>query len=439
MKILMDSLGCDKNLVDAEEMLAALRSAGHTLTDDPEEADVILVNTCCFIEDAKKESIDAIFSALEPAKSGKRRTVIATGCMAQRYAKELKEEIPELGGIYGLKGNESITELIASLGKEEPEPVPDPDSRILHAPERVLTGFGSTYLRIADGCDKHCTYCAIPGIRGSYRSVPEEELLMRARQFAEQGIRELNLVAQETTLYGTDLYGEKRLPQLLKKLCAIDGITWIRLLYCYPEEITPELIEVMASEEKICHYIDMPVQHCSDRILKAMGRKTTGAAIRETIDALKSAMPDIALRTTLIAGFPGETEEEHQELLSFVREGHFARLGAFRYSKEEGTAAARMKGQIPARVKRVRCDALMAAQRDVCAAFAKDLTGRTLTVFTEGYLPEEAVYVGRTYADAPEIDGSVFFTADREILTGGFASVRITGSGDYDLYGEENG
>ncbi len=438
MKILMQSLGCDKNLVDAEEMMAFLQRDGHTFTEDPAEAELIIVNTCCFIEDAKKESIDALFTAAREKENGSVRAVIATGCMAERYAAELRSEMPEIDAVTGIGTPERIVRTVRMLSERESIPEPPSGDGKIHAYERVLTGGGYTAsLRIADGCDKFCTYCVIPRIRGRYRSIPMEELIASARDLAARGVRELNIIAQETTLYGTDLYGRKMLPELLSGLCRIDGISWVRLLYCYPEEIEPELIETMRREPKILHYIDMPVQHCSDEILRKMNRKTTGAHIAQTVRALREAMPDIAIRTTLLTGFPGETEEQHEELLSFIRENRFMRLGVFAYSREEGTPAYGMKGQISASVKKRRRKELMLAQQEISEAWNTAAIGKTFTVITDGRLPEEGVYIGRTYADAPEVDGAVFFRSDRDLLSGTFVQVRIEDASAYDLYGEE--
>ncbi len=440
MKILTDLHGCDKNLVDAEEMLPRLLLAGHTLTDDPDEADVILVHTCCFIRPAKEESIGAILSACDKKKEGRVKAVIVTGCMAKRYESEIRSSIPEADAVVPLADAEAVVRYLDALENGGKEEVPAEESGVPKAlpriPQRVITTGGLyEYLRIADGCDKHCTYCVIPKIRGPYRSVPMEKLLDQAEELASQGVKELILVAQETTRYGVDLYGEKKLHVLLKALCRIEGFAWIRILYCYPEEIYPELIETMAAEPKICHYLDLPVQHCDDQILRKMARRTTGNEIRAIVSALRERIPDIALRTTLIAGFPGETEEQHRSLVSFVREMRFARLGAFAYSKEEDTAAARMPGQVHYRTKERRQRELMEAQTEACRAFAQQKIGTLTEVLVEGRLPEEDVYVGRTYADAPEIDGYIFVTSQRELMTGDLVRVRVTGASDYDLEG----
>ena len=434
----MNTLGCDKNLVDAEEMMSILYENGHEFTDDPTQAEIIIVNTCCFIEDAKKESIDAIIEAGEYKSGGCLKSVIATGCMAQRYAKEIEEKLPEVDAIVGIGGREALINAINSASDKNVFVKTDNDMKSIHAGERILSGgTHSAHLRIADGCDKYCTYCIIPHIRGRFRSIPEDELIASAKSLCEKGVRELILVAQETTLYGTDIYGEKRLPKLLKKLCEIDDLRWIRIMYAYPEEIDEELIDTIASENKICNYIDMPIQHINDDVLKAMNRKTTGADIRRKIDLIKKKIPDIALRTTLLTGFPGETDEMFEELKAFVAEEHFARLGVFPYSKEEGTLAAKMKNQVPKRTREKRAKELMLIQRSSNRSFGKSKINTDLDVMIEGYIPEDNIYVGRTYADAPEIDGLVFVDSKRELMSGDFIKAHINNSSEYDLWGSE--
>ena len=343
MKILFVSLGCDKNLVDSETMLGILGGRGYTFTDDETEADVIVVNTCCFINDAKEESINTILQMAEYRKTGPCKALIVAGCLAQRYKEEITQEIEEVDAVLGTASYENIAEAIEkALGGQHPM-IMDPLDVPVHTGKRMLTTGGHyAYLKIAEGCDKHCTYCIIPKVRGAYRSVPMEELIDQARELAEQGVKELILVAQETTLYGVDLYGRKRLHELLRELCRIDGIHWIRIQYCYPEEIYEELIQVMKEEEKICHYLDLPIQHASDDILRRMGRRTTKAQLLAVVDHLREEIPDICLRTTLIAGFPGETQEEHEELMEFIDTCEFDRLGVFTYSPEEDTPAAVM-------------------------------------------------------------------------------------------------
>ena len=443
MKILFVSLGCDKNLVDSEEMLGSLREKGYSFTDDENEADAAIVNTCCFIMDAQKESIDQILALAQLRTEGKLRALIVTGCMAQRYKDEVLSEIPEVDAVIGTTAESRIAEILEEIltaggpaGSNGRLLVESENSRTGTTAERVITTGGYySYLKIAEGCDKCCTYCVIPSIRGHYRSVPMEDLLRQAQALAEKGIKELILVAQETTLYGTDLYGHKALPELLRKLSEIEGIEWIRLMYCYPEEITVEIAEAMRDIPKVLHYIDMPIQHASDSILKKMGRRTDKQELKQKIAMLREMMPDICLRTTLITGFPGEKEEDHRELLDFVREMRFDRLGVFTYSKEEGTPAAKMSPQIPARVRKKRQKELMLLQQQIAFETAADMEGRELEVLVEGQLVGEQVYLARTYKDAPGIDGAVFIETQRELMTGDLVKVKITGSREYDLIG----
>ena len=443
MKILFVSLGCDKNLVDSEEMLGSLREKGYAVTDDENEADAAIVNTCCFIMDAQKESIDQILALAQLRTEGKLRALIVTGCMAQRYKDEVLSEIPEVDAVIGTTAESRIAEILEEIltaggpaGSNGRLLVESENSRTGTTAERVITTGGYySYLKIAEGCDKCCTYCVIPSIRGHYRSVPMEDLLRQAQALAEKGIKELILVAQETTLYGTDLYGHKALPELLRKLSEIEGIEWIRLMYCYPEEITVEIAEAMRDIPKVLHYIDMPIQHASDSILKRMGRRTDKQELKQKIAMLREMMPDISLRTTLITGFPGEKEEDHKELLDFVREMRFDRLGVFTFSKEEGTPAARMSPQIPARVRKKRLKELMLLQQQIAFEAAGDMEGRVLEAIVEGQLVGEQVYLARTYKDAPGIDGVVFIETQRELMTGDLVKVKITGSREYDLIG----
>ena len=443
MKILFVSLGCDKNLVDSEEMLGSLREKGYSFTDDENEADAAIVNTCCFIMDAQKESIDQILALAQLRTEGKLKALIVTGCMAQRYKDEVLSEIPEVDAVIGTTAESRIAEILEEIltaggpaGSNGRLLVDSEDSRTGTTAERVITTGGYySYLKIAEGCDKCCTYCVIPSIRGHYRSVPMEDLLRQAQALAEKGIKELILVAQETTLYGTDLYGHKALPELLRKLSEIEGIEWIRLMYCYPEEITVEIAEAMRDIPKVLHYIDMPIQHASDSILKRMGRRTDKQELKQKIAMLREMMPDICLRTTLITGFPGEKEEDHKELLDFVREMRFDRLGVFTFSKEEGTPAARMSPQIPARVRKKRLKELMLLQQQIAFEAAGDMEGRVLEAIVEGQLVGEQVYLARTYKDAPGIDGVVFIETQRELMTGDLVKVKITGSREYDLIG----
>ena len=438
MKILFISLGCDKNLVDTEVMLGLLASRGYEMTDDETQADVIVINTCCFIHDAKEESIQNILEMAEYKKQGKIKALIVTGCLAQRYRQEIIDEIPEVDEVLGTTAYDKILDAVdAALAGEHSVMLSDLDALPLPDTKRLVTTGGHfAYLKIAEGCDKHCTYCIIPKIRGNFRSVPMERLLKEAQELADQGVKELILVAQETTLYGKDLYGEKSLHILLKKLCKISGIRWIRILYCYPEEITDELIRVMKEEPKICHYLDLPIQHANDTILGRMGRRTSKQELVDIIGKLRSEIPDICLRTTLITGFPGETEEQHKELMGFVDEIEFDRLGVFTYSPEEETPAAEMPGQIDEEVKLDRQAELMELQQEIAFDNAQDMVGREVLVMIEGKVADENAYVGRTYRDAPNVDGLIFINTDEELLSGDFARVKVTGAIDYDLIGE---
>ena len=438
MNILFISLGCDKNLVDSEQMLGLLTQKGFSLTDDETQADVIVINTCCFIHDAKEESIQNILEMAEYRKSGSCKALIVTGCLAQRYKQEIIDEIEEVDAVIGTTAHDEIFDVIEkTLAGQKELDIQDVDRLVeIDAKRVVTTGGHFAHLKIAEGCDKHCTYCIIPKIRGNYRSVPMERLLKEAQDLADQGVKELILVAQETTIYGTDLYGKKSLHILLKKLCEVKGIRWIRVLYCYPEEIYDELIETIRDEKKICHYLDLPIQHASDRILKRMGRRTTRAQLEEIIGKLRKEIPDIALRTTLITGFPGETQEDHEELMTFVDEMEFDRLGVFTYSQEEDTPAAAMEDQIDEEVKKDRQEELMELQQEVSLDKNEEKIGRTMLAMVEGYLSDENVYVARTYADAPGIDGYLFIDTAETLMSGDFAKVKITGALEYDLTGE---
>ena len=437
MKILFISLGCDKNLADSEEMLGLLTAGGHEITDDETQADAIVINTCCFIKDAKEESVETILEMAEYKKTGSCHALIVTGCMAQRYQKEIIEEVPEVDAVLGTTSYgdivKALEEAVAGNHFEEFRDIdylPDTGSK------RVLTTGGHFgYLKIAEGCDKHCTYCIIPKLRGKFRSVPMERLIAQAEDMAEQGVKELILVAQETTVYGKDLYGKKSLHILLKKLCEIRGIRWIRILYCYPEEIYDELIETIRDEKKICHYLDIPIQHASDRILKRMGRRTSKQELIDIVGKLRKEIPDIVLRTTLITGFPGETEEDHEELKEFVDEMEFDRLGVFTYSPEENTPAAEMADQVPEEVKEERRDELMELQQEISYDRGQDRIGQELLVMIEGKVADESAYIGRTYGDAPKVDGYIFVQTGELLMTGDFAKVRVTGALDYDLIG----
>lgn len=438
MKILFISLGCDKNLVDSEEMLGLLNREHFEFTDDESEADVIVINTCCFVNDAKEESVNTILQMAEYRKSGSCKALIVTGCLAQRYKTEISDEIPEVDAILGTSSYDKIVDAVKStICGEKYEKFNPLDELIVEESERVVTTGGHyAYIKIAEGCNKCCTYCIIPKIRGRYRSVPEEDILKTAEKLVENGAKELILVAQETTLYGVDLYGRKTLPDLLKKICKIPGLIWVRILYCYPEEITDELIEVMKNEPKVCHYIDMPIQHASDKILKAMGRRTNRVELTERILKIRKEIPDIVLRTTLISGFPGETEEDHEEMLDFVDEMEFEHLGVFAYSPEEDTAAAEMPDQIDEDIKIKRRNEIMELQQEIAFENAENMIGRDLLVMIEGKVVDENAYVGRTYMDCPNVDGNIFITTDEELITGDFVKVKVTGAAEYDLIGE---
>mgnify|MGYP001108836682 FL=1 len=438
MNILFVSLGCDKNLVDSEVMLGMLKERGYTFTDDQTQADAAVVNTCCFINDAKEESIQTILELAELKKTGQLKALIVAGCLAQRYQAEIQKEIEEVDAIIGTTALERVVETLDEVldGKGENH-LEALDKAPLGGKERVLTTGGYfSYLKIAEGCNKHCTYCIIPKVRGEYRSVPMELLLDEARQLAGKGIKELILVAQETTLYGMDLYGEKKLPELLDRLCEIEGLIWIRIMYCYPEEITQELIDVMKRQPKICHYLDIPIQSGSDRILKLMGRRTDTAQIEALVDHLREEIPDICIRTTFITGFPTETEEDFTETMEFINRMEFDRLGAFTYSPEEGTPASGMDGQVEEEIKIRRQQEMMELQQEIAFEAAENMKGRELTVMIEGKLAEEDVYVARTYKDAPSVDGYLFVNTDWSLMSGDFVRVRVTGANEYDLIGE---
>lgn len=439
MKLLFISLGCDKNLVDSEYMIGMLTKHGMELTDDETEADIIIINSCCFIGDAKEESINTILEMTEQKKTGCCKALIVTGCLAQRYREEIKAEIPEVDAILGTNSYDKIWEAVEETKEKHFYENVSSLSGLPHVDtaRTVTTGGHYAYLKIAEGCNKNCTYCVIPSVRGRYRSVPMEELVESAKQLVAGGVRELILVAQETTLYGTDLYGRKCLHELLDKLNEIPGLFWIRIMYCYPEEIYDELIEAMIRNKKVCHYLDMPIQHCNDDILKRMGRRTTKEELIARINMLRERIPDITLRTTLICGFPGETEEMHEELMRFVNEMEFDRLGAFAYSPEEGTPAAEMPNQIPEEQKKDWQDEVMELQEEVIFDKNETMKDRILYAFIEGQVADEAnTYVGRTYRDAPNVDGYIFVNTDEELLTGDIVKVKVTGAYEYDLIGE---
>ena len=438
MKVLFISLGCDKNLVDSEVMLGLLDAKGYQIVDDETEADVIVINTCCFIHDAKEESIQTILEMAEYKKEANLKALIVTGCLAQRYQQEILDEIPEVDAVLGTTSYDKIVDAIEEalegngyVTLTDIDALPTVDTKRL-----VTTGGHFAYLKIAEGCDKHCTYCIIPKLRGNFRSVPMERLIKEAEELAEQGVKELILVAQETTLYGKDIYGEKSLHKLLKELCKVDGIQWIRVLYCYPEEIYDELIQTIKEEDKICKYLDLPIQHASDRILKRMGRRTNKQQLVDLVNKLREEIPDITLRTTLITGFPGETEEDHEEVMEFVDTMEFDRLGVFTYSAEEDTPAANMPDQIDEEVKLDRQSEIMELQQDIAFEQAENMIGREVLVMIEGKVADENAYVGRTYKDAPNVDGFIFINTEEELMSGDFAMVKVTGALEYDLIGE---
>lgn len=442
-KIAFTSLGCDKNRVDSEVMLGILQKNGYTAVADEAEADIIVVNTCCFIKDALEESIETILEMAQykDPEVGNCKGLIVAGCLGQRYEKEFFDELPEVDAIVGTTAYEAIAEVAEEIlaGKEQVKHLESIDLAMQdeNGKLRVLsTAPYFAYLKISEGCDNFCTYCVIPKMRGKHRSRTMESLIEEATMLAERGVKELVIVAQDTSIYGRDLYGKPMLHELLKQLNAIDGIQWIRLLYAYPETLTDETIDAMASCEKVCHYIDMPIQHGNDAVLKRMGRKSSQALIKEKVAKLRAAMPDIAVRTTLIVGFPGETEEEFADLQNFVQEMKFDRLGVFSYSQEEGTAAARMENQIDDEVKEARRECIMDMQKNIAAALCEKEVGKEMEVLIEGKLPEESIFCGRTRRDAPDIDGLVFVSSEEELYSGDFVTVKIREAGDYDLMGE---
>ncbi|SHH94327.1 ribosomal protein S12 methylthiotransferase [Butyrivibrio fibrisolvens DSM 3071] len=449
MKILFVSLGCEKNRVETEYMLGILNEHGYEFTDDALDAEAAVVNTCCFINDAKQESIDTILELAEYRKSGKMRALIVAGCLGQRYKEEIQKEIPEVDEIIGTTAYDKIVEALDNVLKGQVQNYFESIDRKPTTHKRILsTGTPYSYLKIAEGCNKNCTYCIIPKVRGHYRSVPMEVLIEEARDLADNGIKELIIVAQETTVYGVDLYGRKMLPELLTELCKIEELEWIRVMYCYPEEITDELIEVMKKEEKICHYLDLPIQSGSDRILKKMGRRTDNADIRRIVEKLRKEIPDICLRTTLISGFPGENADDHNQTMKLISDLKFDRLGVFTYSPEEDTVAATMEDQVPERTKKTRRTKLMKMQQEFAFDGAKKMVGRKLKAIIEGRIGDDDpdtddlgrplyTYVARTYKDSPDIDGFLFIEdVPYDLMSGKFVDVRIKGSDGYDLIGE---
>ena len=438
MKVFLVSLGCDKNLVDSEHISGILSENGYTFTDDESDADIIIINSCCFINDAKEESINTIFE-MAKYKEDKCKALVLAGCLAQRYHNEIEDEIPEIDICIGTTAFDEIAETLDAYFKENHKIVDLEDINCpagFSAPRNIST-FGSYgYLKIAEGCDKHCTYCIIPKVRGDFRSVPIDNVLDEARQMVSLGVKELILIAQETTMYGQDIYGKKSLHILIHELSKIDGVKWIRVLYCYPEDIYPELIDEIKNNEKVCHYLDLPIQHASDRILKLMGRQTTKDEISSKISALREAVPDIVLRTTLISGFPGETDEDHKEVMDFVEVSKFDKLGVFTYSQEEGTPAATMDDQVDEDTKNQRRNEIMELQQEIVFEKNESLMGKEFEVIIEGKIPMENAYIGRTYMDAPGVDSNIFVVTDEELMSGDFVKVSVTGANDYDLIGD---
>ena len=441
-KVGMISLGCPKNQVDGEALLAKLKKAGYEIVNNIEDSDVMIINTCGFIEQAKKEAIDTILEVAEYKNEGLISAIVVTGCLAERYQDEIIKEIPEVDAFLGTTSYDKIADVVTAVLEGKGFNVVDDADRLpIVQDKRIVTTPGYyEYLKIAEGCDKRCTYCIIPKVRGNFRSFPIEYLMEQAEHLVANGARELILVAQETTLYGTDLYGKKSLPKLLHELSKIEDLKWIRILYCYPEEIDDELIKAIKEEPKVCHYLDMPIQHASDNVLKRMGRRTDKQELLDIISKLRTEIPDIALRTTLIAGFPGETLQDHEEVMEFIDEVEFDRLGVFTYSREEDTPAATMPDQLEQETMDAWRDELMALQQEISIDRSAKMIGKTLDIMVEGYIAEDDTYVGRSYKDAPNVDGMVFFNCERQLMSGDFVTVKVTGSTEYDLIGvmEEN-
>lgn len=438
--IYMASLGCDKNTADSEKMLSILSHRGYMLVNAPEEADAAVVNTCCFIQSATEESIQQLLDLAE-YKKDRLQYLIAVGCMAERFKDDMKKNLPEVDALIGTAGLGQIADVLDDLrgGKKDVDVFEDINKKFEdQGPvERVITEHPyMEYLKIAEGCDKRCTYCAIPYFKGKYRSVPMERILLEARGLVRNGVKELILVAQETTCYGVDLYGEKRLPQLLQALGRIEGLEWIRLLYCYPEAIDDELIAEMASNPKVLHYVDMPIQHTEDSVLKRMGRRIDHKGIIDVVAKMRAVMPDIAIRSTIITGFPGETQEDHANLMETLASLKLDHVGAFTYSREEGTPAFDFPDQVEEEMKESYRDDIMELQAEISNEHNENLVGKELDVLIEGYLPDDGVYMGRTYRDAPEVDSFVWVKADRELMSGSIVPVQITDHNEYDLFAD---
>ncbi len=437
MKIFFVSLGCDKNLVDSEMMLGELSKAGHEIIDDEAKADIAVINTCSFIHDAKEESINTIIELGRLKTEGFLKGLICCGCLAERYSKEIREMLPEVDAVIGTMAIDEIVNAIdAVAGGARTDYLKPIDGPLVYGKERLITTGGHyAYLKIAEGCDKHCTYCAIPKMRGSYRSVPMEVLIKEAQDLCKKGVKEIILVAQETTLYGIDLYKEKKLYELLRRLSKIEDLYYIRILYCYPEEITDELISEIKENKKVVKYLDIPIQSGADKVLKRMGRRTSCKDIEKLVFKLREEIPKICIRTTLIAGFPGETLRDFLATKKLIKKCRFDRLGVFTYSKEENTPAERMDGQKPEFIKKLRRNALMKVQQKIAYEKAQSEIGRELTVMVEGLVPEDNVYVCRTYKDAPNVDGFLFMETKKRLMTGDLIKVKVTGAKQYDLMG----
>jgi len=433
-KVFIDTLGCPKNFNDSEFAAGILEENGYEIIDSPEDADIIMVNTCGFINDAKKESIEHIFEMNERRKDGGK--LVVSGCLSQRYSEELSKEIPEADCIIGVNQYNKLPEILSDIDNNHVA-ANSCDLDYLEKTVRKLSDNPYTVtLKIAEGCNNTCTYCIIPMIRGKFRSKKMEDIITEAKELANAGCKELILIAQDVTYYGKDLYGKFVLPELLRKLCKIDGIEWIRLMYCYDERITDELIQVMAEEDKICKYIDIPLQHASDNILRSMRRQTTRKSIKDTLAKLKAAMPDIHVRTTLIVGFPGETEDDYDQLLELVESERFSRLGVFTYSQEENTVAAEMDNQIDEDIKQTRFDGVMRRQMLISSELNQEKIGKVFDVIVDS-MDEDGSFIGRTRFDAPEIDNSVIFTSKNELQPGDIVKVKINDAFDYDIIGEE--
>ncbi len=437
MKISLASLGCSKNLVDAEQMLGIINEKGWEIMENEEDADVMVVNTCAFIESAIRESLDCIFELISQKKKDNHKKLIVTGCMAQRYKEDILSEIPEVDAVIGTNDFHKIAEVIENLCEEKVVLCDGEEKNIEGLPRMVTTPSYTSYIKIADGCDNKCTYCAIPSIRGKYRSRKIEDIVAEAEKLAEDGAKELIVIAQDTTRYGMDIYGEYKLSELLHELCKIEKLKWIRVHYCYPELVNEELIRTFKEEEKICNYFDIPIQHSSDKILKRMGRRTNRQQLVKMLELIRTEIPDAIIRTSLITGFPGETEEDFENLLDFVKYAKFDRLGVFAYSQEEGTPAAKLDNQVDEEEKIARQEGVMLLQAEISEELNRKKIGQTLEVLVEGRDEIIKSYFGRTYGDSIDIDGKVFFKSENKLNESDLVSVLINESLEYDLFGEE--